>query len=235
MIALKEMQMLKLAGSVAMIAVMALGCSVAASASAAEWHTNGHKTFASTNAGAVRLLVHAAGGGAVVVACATSTVHGTLRGPTSSGSTFPGAGTVTPVFGVCTVSGAAGFTATCSPASLNAIGYAGGTTLATAGGGVTTASITSVDCTLRFGATPCSTITGSLHAHYSNPNPIGTGAGALTVTSAGQALTIAKVGAGCIAVPHGRLTVGAPGPGTTVMDSTYIVDGPNAPYLFRTP
>ena len=227
--------MLKFSKIGVLLTVAAFCGLLASSAGAAEWHTNGHKAFSSTNAGPSRLAIHNAGA-IVLVECQSSTGTGTLKGPTFAGSTFPSAATVTPQFGgPCTVSNVAGYSVLCSPAELNAISYSGGTTLATAGGGVTAVSMTGVDCTLRFGATVCSTITGSVLGHYINPNPIATGAGTLTVTSTGQSLTIEKVGSGCAAIPHGTVTLGKPDVGSGVSDITYTVDGPNAPYLFRTP
>jgi hypothetical protein len=231
-------RMLKFSKVGVLLAMVALCGLAASSASAAEWHTNGDRAFASTDAGASRLVIHQASGSPVLVQCETSSgTNGTLRGPTSTAATFAGVATVTPTFGgICRVSGTPGYAVVCSPATLNAISYSGGTTLATAGGGVTTGSLTNIDCRLSAGATQCSTITGSVHGHYINPNPIATGAGRLTVTGTGQSLTVAKIGAGCAAVPHGRGTFGAPDPaGSGVLDTTYTVDGPNAPYIFRTP
>ncbi len=228
--------MLKVSKVGVLLAVMALSGLLVSSASAAEWHTNGHKTFTSTNAGASRLVVHGPSG-PVLVECASSTGNGTLRGPTVAGSTALGIATVTPVFGgPCTVSGTPGFNASCSPASLNALSYVGGTTFATAGGGVTTGTVTNVDCTVGAAGTQCSTITGSVSAHYINPATLNSSSpGTLTVTGAGQSLTVSKIGAGCSAIPNGAGTFGKPGSGSTVTDITYTVDGPNAPWIFRTP
>lgn len=130
------------------------------------------------------------------------------------------------------VAGPPGYTLACSSAELRANSYAGGDTFATAAGGVTTGAITGIDCTLSAGASQCSTITGSIPVHYINPSPIATGAGTLTTTPAGQSLTIAKIGAGCAAIPSGTGTWGSPS-GTGVGDTTYVVDGPSAPYIYR--
>jgi hypothetical protein len=229
--------MLKFSKVGVLIAMMALFGLSAVSAGAAEWHTNGDKAFTSTDAGASRLVIHPVGGGSpVLVQCQTSSGNGTLRGPTSTATVFNNVASVTPAFGgTCTVSGTPGFAVSCGTASLNAISYSGGTTLATAGGGITTGSITNIDCRLSAGATSCSTITGSVHGHYINPNPIASGTGTLTVTGTGQSLTVAKIGAGCAAVPHGAGTFGKPDAGSGVLDTTYLVHGPNAPYIFRTP
>jgi hypothetical protein len=219
-----------------LLAVMALSGLLVSSASAAEWHTNGHKTFTSTNAGASRLVVHGPSG-PVLVECASSTGNGTLRGPTIAGSSALGIGTVTPVFGgPCTVSGTPGFNANCTAAELNAISYSGGTTLATAGTGVTSGTITNIDCTVGAAGTKCSTITGTVNADYINPHVLNStdGFGRLTVTGGGH-LTVSKIGAGCSAIPNGTGTFGSPGAGSTVTDITYQVDGPNAPWIFRTP
>jgi hypothetical protein len=146
------------------------------------------------------------------------------------------AATSTLVFGSgsnCTVNGAAGITLACSSAELRANSYIGGDALATAGGGVAEVAITGIDCRLSAGATQCSTITGSVTGHYANPNPIATGAGSLTVTTAGQALTVAKIGAGCAAIPNGAVTIGPPSGASGVTDTTFIVHGPNAPYIYR--
>jgi hypothetical protein len=208
----------------------------AASAGAAEWHTNGHKAFSTTNAGATRMVIHGPGG-PVVVECTSSTGTGTLRRPTVAGSTAPGIATIVPLFGgPCTVSGTPGYGVTCGQAELNALNYSGGTTFATAGGGVTQATITNIDCTVTAGGFPCSTITGGVIAHFVNAATLNSASPSrLTVTSAGQSLTVSKIGAGCAAMPHGAGTFGKPGAGTTVTDTTYTIDGPNAPWMFRTP
>lgn len=228
--------MLKFSKVGVLVAVMAFSGMVASSASAAEWHTNGHKEFTSTNAGASRLAIHHSGT-ATLVECATSSGTGTLRGPTVAGSPAPGIATVTPIFGgPCLVSGGGGYSVVCSPAELNANSYAGGGLFGSAGTGVTTGTISNIDCRLSIGATACSTITGQVNAHYTNPHVLGSasGFGKLTVTNAGQSLHVTKIGAGCAAVPNGQGTFGLPGAGSTVTDITYLVDGPNAPWLFRT-
>jgi len=229
--------MLKVSKVGVLLAVMALSGLMASSASAANWHTNGVKAFSSTNAGISRLVIHpTVGGSTVTVQCPTSGGTGTINGPTSAALPWTNAATVTPVFGSvgnCTVSGAAGYTVACGSAELRANSYSGGDTLATAGGGRTEGSITNIDCRVSAGATACSTVTGSVTAHYTNPNPIATGAGTLTITNANSALTVEPIGAGCLAIPsHGTGTFGSP-VGAGVGDTTYVVDGPNAPYIYR--
>ncbi|HEV7492353.1 hypothetical protein [Baekduia sp.] len=215
-----------------LIAVMAFCGLAASSAGAVEWHTNGPLAFSSTNAGASRLIIHPAG---TVVSCSTSSGSGTLNGPTSTLVPWLSAATVTPAFSGCTVSGAAGYVVACSSAELRANSYSGGTTIGTAGGGTTSGSVTGVDCRLSLGTTTCSTITGSVPAQYINPNPIGTGAGKLTISATGQTLNVTKIGSGCAAVPNGTGTFGSTGPGSSVTDLTYTVDGSNAPYIYQTP
>jgi hypothetical protein len=228
--------MLKFSKVGVLMAVLAFSGLLASSASAAEWHTNGPLEATSTNAGASRLAIHS-GGSVVVVQCTTSSGTVTLRGPTIAGSTAPGIATVQPIFGgPCTVSGAAGYSVACNEAELNANSYTGGTTFASAGTGVTTGTITNIDCRISIGATACSTVTGTVSGHYINPHIL-TGAGGfgrLTVTAAGQSLTVSKIGAGCVALPHGAGTFGSPGAGSTVGNLTYQVDGTHAPWLFRT-
>jgi hypothetical protein len=229
--------MLKFSKVGVLIAVMAFSALLVSSAGAAEWHTNGHKAFTSTNAGASRLAVHN-GASTVLVECASSTGNGTFKGPTFAGSTVAGISTVTPVFGgPCTVSGTPGFSAVCQPAALNALNYTGGTTFATAGGGVTSGNITGIDCVISAGATQCSTVTGTVNGEYTNPSPLNstTASGKLTVTNAGQQLEVTKILGGCGALPNGTGTFGRPGPASTVTDITYVVDGPSAPWAFRTP
>ena len=229
--------MLKFSKVGMLMAVLAFSGALASSASAAEWHTNGPLEATSTNAGASRLAIHS-GGSIVVVQCATSSGTVTLNGPTFAGSTAAGVATVLPIFGgPCTVSGAAGYSVACSEAELNANSYSGGTTFATAGGGITTGTVTNIDCRISIGATSCSTVTGTVSAHYINPATL-TGAGGfgrLTVTAAGQALTVSKIGAGCAALPHGTGTFGSLGSGSTVGNLTYQVDGTHAPWIYRTP
>ena len=227
---------LRTCGSGVMMLVIAFVSLLVSSAGAAEWHANGDRAFSSTSAGAARFVLHPTGGGPVIVECASSTVTGTLSGSTSSASVFANVASITPVAGgPCSVSGVPGYFVACATASLNAIGYTGGTTFATAGGGVTTASITSIDCKFSIGSMTCSTVTGSAHGHYVNANPIGSGSGRLTLTAAGQSLTVSKIGAGCAALPHGIGTFGSPNAGSSIGDITYSVDGPNAPWMFRTP
>jgi hypothetical protein len=228
--------MMLLSKVVVPLIIVAFNGLLASSAGAAEWHTNGHQLFSTTSAGAARAVVHSPSG-PVVIECAAATGTGTLRGPTIAGAVALGITTVTPVIGgPCTVSGVPGFSITCRPAELNALGYSGGTTFATAGGGVTSASITSLDCTVAVASVQCSTMTGSVTAHYINPAPLNSATPSrLTVTGAGQQLTVSKIGAGCAALPNGTATVGKPGAGSTITDITYTIDGPNAPWMFRTP
>jgi hypothetical protein len=209
------------------LAVVAVCGLLASSASAAEWLTNGPRPFSSTPAGAMRLVVHPSGN---IISCTGSSVSGTINGPTST--TFPwlNAATVRPVFTGCAVSGAGGYHVTCATAELSVNSYVG----ATADGGVTTGTVTNFDCTLSIGSTRCATITGTLPAHYINPNPIVSGTGRLTITTAGQSLTVHTVTA-CAGVPMGPGTFGAPGAGSSIVDLTYSIDGPNAPWIFRTP
>jgi hypothetical protein len=213
-----------------LIAVMAFCGLLASSSVAAEWHTNGPLSRTSTNAGASRLVVHPSG---TIIACSSSSGHVTVNGPTSTAFPWTNAATVQPVFTGCSVSGAAGYVIVCSTGELRANSYAGGNTLATAGGGVTTGLVTNIDCRLSIGPTQCSTITGTVPAHYINPNPIASGAGRLTITTAGQNLTVHQVNA-CAGVPTGHGTFGSPGAGSTIQDLTYTVDGPNAPWVFTT-
>jgi hypothetical protein len=219
-----------------LVAIGMLSGLLASSASAASWHTNGPKAFASTNAGISRLVIHPhAGGSTVAFQCPASSLSGTLNGPTSAALPWASAATVTPVFaaaGNCTVSAAAGYTVACSSAELRANSYSGGDDLATAGGGITTVALTRIDCRLSGGASTCLTITGTVPAHYVNPSPLASGTGTLTVTAAGQSLTASHIGVGCAFLPAGSFTIGSPN-GTGVGDTTYIVDGPNAPYIYR--
>ena len=231
----ERLRMLKSSKVGALIAAVTLCALSAPSAGAAEWHTNGDKTFSTTDAGPSRFVIHGPSG-ALPFECTSSTAIGTLRGPTIAGSSAPGISSVTPLFGPpCAVAGVPGYMATCNAASLNALSYSGGTTLATAGNGVTSGSITNIHCVLAVPGVQCSTVTGSVTAHYINPNPIATGSGRLTVTSTGQQLTATKIGAGCAAIPNGAVTFGKPGAGSTITDITYTVDGPGAPWMFRTP
>ena len=220
----------------AVIAAMAFCGSAASVARGAEWHTNGHKAFSFTNAGAVRFVLHY-DGTAIPLSCSAALGTGTLKGPTAAGSVFPGAATVTLQFSTpCIVFTMPGFDMVCSPAEWNAVGYSGGTTLATAGGGVTTGTLTNIDCTFRKAGTPCATISGSVQADYINPNPIAVGAGTLAVTRTGQSLTWQASGIPCLlSVNPIVLTLGKPAAGADISDLIFPVDGPNAPYLFRTP
>jgi hypothetical protein len=91
-----------------------------------------------------------------------------------------------------------------------------------------------IDCSLLIGPSRCSTITGTVSGHYINPNPITTGHGALKITTAGQALAMHRITA-CAGIPSGSATIGSPGSGSSIQDFTYTVDGPEAPWIYRTP
>jgi hypothetical protein len=219
-----------------MVNVM-LSALAVSSASAAEWHTNGHRPFSSTNAGPSRLDIRT-GASTALLECASTTGVGTLGPSTVSGSTVVGIVRFTPLFGgPCTVNGTPGFSVVCNTAQVNALSYSGGTTFATAGGGVTSGSMTNVDCVVGAAGTNCSTFTGLLNVHYINPATLNgaTSPGSLTLTLPGQGLTVTKIGVGCAAIPNGVGTFGRPGPGSMVTDITYVIDGPNAPWMFRTP
>jgi hypothetical protein len=216
-----------------LLTLVAFGSLGATTAGAANWHTNGVKAFASTNAGASRFAIHS-GTSTYIFRCSSSSISGTLNGPTSASLPWLSAATVTLEFGVpCFQNDVPGYSVACATAEWRANSYAGGDTFATAAGGITTGQLYNIDCVVKFGLTTCSTITGTMPAHYTNPNTLAAGAGAFEITTAGQVLTIAKVGIGCAAIPHGTVTYGLPGTGSTVTDITYTVDGPNAPYIYR--
>jgi hypothetical protein len=84
-----------------------------------------------------------------------------------------------------------------------------------------------------FGVTTCSTVTGTIPAHFINLTPLATGSARLTLSSAGQSLTAHKIGSGCAFVPDGPTTIGSPGVGTSISELVYTIDGPNAPYIYR--
>ena len=167
--------MLKFSKMGVLIAVMALSGLLVSSASAANWHTNGDKSFTSTNAGISRLAIHPALVAArCTLQCPTSSGTGTLNGPTSAALPWTNAATVTPVFGAagnCTVNGVAGFSVICNPAELRANSYTGGDTFATAGGGVTAGSITGIDCRYRPVPRSARLSRARSTAHYINPRP----------------------------------------------------------------
>jgi hypothetical protein len=208
------------------------GGAFASSANAANaWHTNGPRAFSSTNAGPSRMVIHASTGGITLVACTTSSLSGTLNGPTSSTLPWTNAGTVITAFSGCSVSGAPGYSVTCASRPFSANSYSGGSTLATAAGGHTTVTHTR-HCTLSIGATTCSTISDTWTVTTVNPAPIATDKWKWTKRAIEVIHFILKIGAGCAAIPDGTTTFGAPGPGSTVTDLTYEIDGPNAPYMY---
>jgi hypothetical protein len=218
-----------------LVTAMSGACASSAGAATA-WHTNGPKAFSSTNAGIARWIVHPNGGGSsVTIQCPTSSLSGTLNGPTSSSLPWTTAGTMTPVFGStgnCTVSGAAGYSFLCQSGSFAADSYSGGSTLATTAGGHITLTGT-VNCALRAGIVIC----GNLHMTWEitaiNPFPaLFSGAWSL-IKKGAQALRgiFRNTAAGCAAVPEGTLTFGTPS-GAGVGDATYVVDGPTAPYMY---
>ena len=104
--------MLKFSKVGVLMAVMAFSGLMASSASAANWHTNGHRRSpALTRAPLVWLFIQPRRR-TVLVECPSSTGSGTINGPTSRGLAFwTSAATVTPMFGGpnCTVTGVPGF------------------------------------------------------------------------------------------------------------------------------
>jgi hypothetical protein len=230
-------QMSKLVKTSVLIAATALVGALASSASAANWHTNGDLAFATTNGGAIRLIVHPAGGGSVVrFECPSLSMAGTWNGPTSPALPWTSAATSTLVPGSgsnCTVSGVPGYDFVCSSAELRANSYAGGDTLATAAGGVTTGALTGLDCRLSIGPSTCLTVAGSIATRYTNPSALATGSGSLRLTAAGQSLTASKIGAGCSWFPNGVATIGSPSGASGIVDMTFTVHGPGAPYIYR--
>lgn len=218
-----------------LLAAVALGGLLPAAAVAAEWHTNGNRALFGTHAQVTRFVIHSGGTTVVEQGCLASTVSGTLNGPTSTALPWVNAATVTPVFSGCRVVFGAPYTLVCSPIELRANSYLGGPILATAGGGVTTGLLTNIDCKISISGTPCSTVTGTLPVQYINPSPIATGAGTLTLTSVSQPLTLQAIFPGCAPFSSGTATLGTPATALINTDITYTINGPNAPYIFRTP
>jgi hypothetical protein len=216
----------------ALAIVLVLTGLLASSAGAQTWFTNGDRAIASTAGGALRLVVHS-GGSQTLLSCSGSSISGTLNGPSSPFTPWVNAATVTPAFSGCTLAGSAGYSFVCSTALLRAVSYTGGDTLATAAGGDTSGTLTSVDCRYGFGATNCLTVTGTIPAHFVNATPLATGSAKLTLASTGQSLTAHKIGSGCAFFPDGPATIGSPGAGSSIGDLTYTMDGPNAPYIYR--
>jgi hypothetical protein len=200
------------------------------------WHTNGPKAFSSTNAGTARWIIHPDSGGSnVTIQCPTSSLSGTLNGPTSSSFPWTTAGTMTPTFGSganCTVNGVSGYSFVCQPGNFGAYSYSGGSTLATAAGGHISVSGT-VNCGLKIAFIICGTFHMPWEITAENPIPaLISGAGSL-IKKGVQALRgiFRNTATGCAALPEGTVTFGAPS-GTGVGDITYVVDGPNAPYMY---
>jgi hypothetical protein len=205
---------------------------LASSAGAATWFTNGDKAIASTNVGAINLIVHHSGG-STALGCSSTSITGTLHGPSNPVPIWLNAATVTPIIDSCSIAGVPGYGFVCSTARFRATGYTGGDTLATAGGGDTSGTLANVDCRHGFGATSCSTITGTIPAHFVNPTPLATGNAKLTLSSTGQSLTAQKIGAGCAFLPNGQATIASAAGAGGIVDLTYNVDGPGAPYIYR--
>jgi hypothetical protein len=181
------------------------------SAQAANWAAAGGQFSAS--AGTTTLSV-----AGKVTSCTSSTASGALNslsGPPST-SAWTALATVTPTFSTCKNAGV-NYNVACSSASLNADanGYNGGTPtgLASSAGLQTVGSLTGISCTIKPTATPtanCSTVTGSVPGTYTNPNPLSTGNGSLSIPTTGQSLTVASVG-GCVAsIGTGAATYTAP-------------------------
>ena len=218
-------------------AIVLASAAMASAASAADWKSNGPVNFTGTASGGSRLVIHGAGGD-VNLNCTGATGSGTLAAsPTAGTNPWTASATLTPAFSGCTVGGTP-FTVTCSAASLDTGtgpgAYSGGSTLATADGGVTQGTLTSISCTLKIGTTSCSTVTGTVEGQYTNPVQATSTAGKLTVFVAGQNLTAAKIGAGCAAIPDGPAEFGT----RTVPlgDITYNVTSPatlsSQPYVW---
>jgi hypothetical protein len=221
------------------LAVTALGGPLASWGSAAEWHTNGPLAASTTNAGLGRFIFHPHSGAASTsFQCVVSSMDITFNGPTSRAFPWTNAATLTPTFTGCATGGGAGFVVGCSTAELRAISYVGGTNFPTAGDGITAAQVANINCTLSVGVNRCVTVTGAVNAHFTNPGVAGgpptSGAARLTITAANQQLTADQIAPGCALLPAGRVTFGSAS-GTSVGNLTYVIDGPNAPYIYRTP
>jgi len=212
--------------------VLASGA-MASAASAADWQTANTGAFTGS-AGASRLIIHGPAGD-VALNCTTSTGSGSLN-PSPPAGTNPwlNAASITPAFSGCTVAGTP-FTVTCAVATLRTGtgpgAYSGGTTLATADGGVTSGSLASISCQLKIGATTCSTVTGTVQTTYTNPTQPST-AGKLTVLAAGQNLT--ATGTACAAIPQGSANFGSPSvpPGNLVYNVTSPATPSSQPYVW---
>jgi hypothetical protein len=218
-------------------AIMLASGAMASAASAADWKSNGPVNFTGTAANGSRLVIHGTGGD-VFLNCTGATGSGTVAASPGAGvNPWTGSASLTPAFSGCTVAGTP-FTVTCSAASLDTGtgpgAYSGGSTLATANGGVTQGTLTSINCTLKIGVTSCSTVTGTVESQYTNPVPATSTAGNLKVFVAGQNLTAAKIGAGCAAIPDGPSEFGTRT--TPLGDITYNVTSPatlsSQPYVW---
>ena len=219
---------------VAAVAVVVLATGATTSmARADEWNSNGPLAFTGS-AGASRLIIHGPSGDAAYD-CTASTGRGTLNpSPAMDPNPWLSAASLTPAFSGCTVAGTP-FTRTCATATLRTGtgpgAYSGGTTLATADGGVTSGSLASISCQLKIGTTTCSTVTGTVQTTYTNPTPPST-AGKLTVLAAGQNLT--ATGTACAAIPQGSANFGSPSvpPGNLVYNVTSPASPASQPYVW---
>jgi hypothetical protein len=229
------------------VAIVLASGAVASAASADDWKSNapaGGLPFRGDAAGGSRLLIHGTGGD-VALNCTTAAGTGTLaQSPPAGTNPWFAAATITPLFGAatgsgsCTVGGTP-FTVSCAAADLDtglAPGaYSGGSTLATADLGVTQGTLSNVSCTLRIGATDCSTVTGSVEGQYTNPDQSLSTDGKLTVFGgATQNLTAARIGTGCAAIPDGAASFGSQSnpPGDLSFDVTDPAHPANEPYVW---
>lgn len=228
--------------------VAATSMSAVATASATSWHSNQGLTYPSGvfngafSANATSgTYIHLTS--TFTVNCAASSTSSTIAGQLA-GATGPASGSWSPAgtlqfHSTCTVSGVP-HSFTCSASSFSADSYNGGvaTTLAAAGGKVTSGRL-ALDCQLRIGndtGTVCKNITGTIGYTYTNPTSVGgsgsdpSADGTLTFPLASQSLTAADpTGVRC-AYPNGATTISAPLPG--LGDPVYTVQGARQPIVW---
>jgi predicted DNA-binding protein with PD1-like motif len=194
----------------------------ASSASATSWSTNGSITYTAT-APAAKLEIHSPSTPLTICTTVQSAGH-LVSGVGATGSTFD-TGTVTPIFGSCTIAGLVATVNCSSNAHLVATGESPAN--------VINGHLTNISCTITRGVCVI-TVTGEVTTQYNDTT------GQLTVAAAGQSL-LANAPGNCNSITGftaagGGLAASTFGTNATpITDLTYTVTSSPKPVIHHTP
>ena len=201
-------------GFIAIVALCAWLAWGVATAPAADWHTSGLAYTATATTGAnIRV-------GAVTIACTRADITGIVNpSPPPGTNPYNTAMTMSYVFSGCMI-GVDRPTISCAVGTygtlLGPANYAG-PGVAPADAGLSGGRFYNISCTVTIAPNNCSVLTGMVNALHRNPDtsrvPAVVGDITFSGPGAGQAFTMANLGAGCMQIPAGATTIGSPGGG----------------------